>query len=984
MTQIEETQERKRLVENREKTKYWKRWGPYLSDRQWGTVREDYSSGGEAWDYFPHDHARSRAYRWGEDGIAGISDTHQRLCFAIALWNGEDPILKERLYGLTGGSTDTGNHGEDVKEYYFYLDNTPTHSYMKCLYKYPQAEFPYVELGSKNRELGRSHPEFELLDTRIFEDNRYFDVFIEYAKNSPEDILIQIRVINRGPEQKTLHLLPTLWFRNTWSWGLFKLKSELQTDLDNHRLSEDLRQAFNEYRISFSQNARVEIKNPDSEWLIADRERKQLYTVRKQDRQLIVYQEKPSLKEIKSDSQLSVVEAYFPDQPLVRSLGKRWLYCEKPDQMLYTENETNNKRLFGGNNASVYVKDGINNYLVNGQKEAVNPNQEGTKASAHYQLNILPGETKVIRLRLSNLENLAAPFGSDFETVFQKRKDEADQFYRAINPYAIPDDMRHLQRQAFAGMLWSKQFYYYVVNDWLNGDPAGPPPPAERKNGRNNHWIHLFNEDIISMPDKWEYPWFAAWDLAFHTIAFALIDPDFAQHQLRLFTREWYMHPNGQMPAYEWAFGDVNPPVHAWATWRVYKIKRKMYGEEEEDRAFLEEVFQKLSLYFTWWANRKDIDGNNLFGGGFLGLDNIGPIDRSNLPSGVTMEQSDGTAWMAMYCLNMLKMASELAKKEPEYEVMASKFFQHFLLIADAMNKIGGQDVGVWDSEQNFYRDILKVDGQNIPINVRSMTGLIPLFAVETLDDQTVNKYLSHDFNKRVDWFIRNRPDLTKNDNIALSKKDGNAFLALVGPHKRLKPILKKMLDESEFLSPFGIRSLSKVYDGHPYVVWVNGQNYGQVDYEPAESTTSLFGGNSNWRGPVWFPVNFLIVESLQKFNYFLGNDFTVEYPTGSGDQKCLWEIATDISYRLIKIFLKNDAGHRPIYGGEKTQFNDSTNKLQTDPNWQEHILFYEYFHGDNGAGIGASHQTGWTGLVAKLIQQYGEYATQGKTCKTL
>ncbi|WP_392530915.1 glucosidase [Nostoc sp. C117] len=992
MTQIEQiearkkTEEVKRLVENLDKTKskYWKRWGPYISDRQWGTVREDYSTSGEAWDYFPHDQARSRAYRWGEDGIAGICDNHQQLCFSIALWNGVDPILKERLFGLTGGKTDKGNHGEDVKEYYFYLDNTPTHAYMKCLYKYPQAEFPYNDLISVNGRNNKTNPEYELLDTKVFENNRYFDVVVEYAKNTPEDILIKISVTNQGPEAKKLYLLPTLWFRNTWSWGLFNLASTFQNDLDSSNLSSDLQKQFKKNQIGLSQSAKVEVKNRGNTWLIIDETNNQKYTLISNFQQITVYSEKPSLYNVPSTSELKVVEVYYPS---VKSSSRKWLYCQQPSEMLYTENETNRERFGWGSNPSPYVKDGINNYIVHGQHNAVNPNQHGTKVSASYELNISSGETKVVYLRLSDEQNLATPFSSNFETIFKQRKQEADDFYQAVNPYKIPDEMRDIQRQAFAGMLWSKQFYNYIVNDWLKGDPAGPPP--QRQSGRNSEWTHLFNEDIISMPDKWEYPWFAAWDLAFHTIAFALIDPDFAKDQIRLLTREWYMHPNGQMPAYEWAFGDVNPPVHAWATWRIYKIEEKMYGQADVN--FLEEVFQKLTLYFTWWTNRKDADGKNLFSGGFLGLDNIGPIDRSNLGDGESLEQSDGTAWMAMYCLKMLKIASELAAKtqKPVYKTMASKFFQHFLLIADAMNKIGGSNIDIWDDKQGFYQDILSVKGKNIPINVRSMVGLIPLFAVETIDQQTVDEYLSDDFKKRFDWFLNNRPDLTQHENISLSLNNGNspnkkgAFLSLVRPQTRLKSILQKMLDENEFLSPYGIRSVSKYHLKNPFYLQVDGNERGKVNYEPAESTTYLFGGNSNWRGPIWFPVNFLIIESLQTFNYFLGNDFKVKYPTVNGTDKSLWDVATDISLRLINIFLKDNNGNRPVYGGKTTLFG-ANNKLQSEPDWQNNILFYEYFHGDNGAGIGASHQTGWTGVIAKLIQQYAEYGNQDKTPDTL
>jgi hypothetical protein len=935
MIKIQDTAERKRLIEDSNRTKHWKKWGPYLSDRQWGTVREDYSHDGNAWDYFSHDQSRSRAYRWGEDGIMGISDNHQRLCFAIALWNGQDAILKERLFGLTNNE---GNHGEDVKEYYFYLDSTPTHSYMKGLYKYPHNAFPYEELIKENRERKAQNSrafEFELIDTKIFDDNRYFDVFVEYAKNSPEDILIQITVVNRGPEAKDLHLAPTLWFRNTWSWGT---KEE----------------------------------------------------------------GKPSLESVNSSGDFKVVKAEYTDLKSAELEIKKWLYCETPDTMLYTENETNKERFGWGKNTS-YVKDGINDYIVNGQTGAVN-HQQGTKVSPHYHLNLAPGETKVVRLRLSDIDDLATPFGSEFRSVFEQRKSEADQFYQAVTPYQeLPAEMRKVQRQAFAGMLWSKQFFHYVVQDWMNGDDT--PPPNQRKNGRNSEWTHLFNEDIISMPDKWEYPWFAAWDLAFHTIPLALIDPDFAKKQLYLFTREWYMHPNGQIPAYEWNFSDVNPPVHAWAALRVYKIEEKMYGNA--DGAFLEQLFQKLSLYFTWWINRKDVDGNNLFGGGFLGLDNIGVFDRSNLKiAGASIEQADGTSWMAMFCLNLLKMATELAKTHTNskvYDDMACKYFQHFLLIAEAMNKLGGDEVNIWDKGDGFFYDILKVpanaiEGGNDPFSfsmkVRSMVGLIPLFAVEMIDQETLDKYLSSDFKKRADWFLKNRQDLTDNiyiDKTSSNLMEGGLALSLVSPKKplsnpeilksKLELILKRMLDESEFLGEYGIRALSKSHGpDHPYIlpfaIRTEDGSYQKplVEYEPGESRFGLFGGNSNWRGPIWMPVNFLIIESLQKFHYYLGDDYKVEYPTGSGKMLNLWEVSTAISQRLINIFLPKSKGSskRPVYG--------ETTKFQDDPNWNQYILFYEYFHGDNGAGIGASHQTGWTGVVAKLIQQYGAYTAQGKS----
>ncbi|HAA33522.1 MAG TPA: glucosidase [Cyanobacteria bacterium UBA8553] len=883
------TAEEKRLEEAHTKQAHWKRWGPYLSERQWGTVREDYSHNGAAWDYFPHDHARSRAYRWGEDGIAGISDNHQRLCFAIALWNGEDPILKERLFGLTSNE---GNHGEDVKEYYFYLDNTPTHSYMKCLYKYPQQAFPYSQLVQENQCRSYSDREFELLDTGVFADNRYFDVFVEYAKDSAEDILIQISIINRGSEEKTLHLLPTLWFRNTWSWSNFETK--------------------------------------------------------------------PTLKKLQVDKNLSIVEASH------ETLGERWLYCEGLTELLFTENETNNERLFNVKNLSTYVKDGINDYIVHGRKDAVNPNLIGTKVAANYVLNIGAGETQVVRLRLSDSPNLASPFGAEFETIFQHRQREADEFYdRISSKCSLTEDMRNIQRQAFAGLLWSKQFYYYVVEDWLKGDRVSPPPPESRQDVRNYDWIHLFNDDILSMPDKWEYPWYAAWDLAFHVIPLAMIDPDFAKRQLQRLTREWYMHPNGQLPAYEWDFSDVNPPVHAWAALRVYKLEQKMYGCA--DRRFLERVFQKLLLNFTWWVNRKDAEGKNVFQGGFLGLDNIGVFNRSaELPTGGRIDQSDATSWMGMYSLNMLAIALELAKENPCYEDIASKFFEHFLYIVDAMNGIGKADMGLWDETDGFYYDALHLpDDSQVSLKVRSLVGLIPLLAVETLEPETLEQFPG--FKQRMEWFIKNRPDLRQN--VACMERQGIGARRLLAicykppqgseEQNKLRHLLNKMLDENEFLSPYGIRSVSKFHDSHPYVFEVNGEQY-RVDYEPAESTTGLFGGNSNWRGPIWFPINYLIIEALYRFYHYLGDDFKVECPTGSGKQMNLKEVAIELSQRLINIFLQDASGRRPVYGNLET--------FQTNPHWRDLILFHEYFHGDNGAGLGASHQTGWTGLVAELM----------------
>lgn len=896
------TREEERLEEVRTRKAAWRRWGPYLSERQWGTVREDYSPNGTAWEYFSHDQARSRAYRWGEDGIAGISDDHQQLCFALALWNGEDSILKERLFGLTGNQ---GNHGEDVKEYYFYLDNTPTHSYMKYLYKYPQTAFPYTQLVEENLRRNRREFEFELLDTGVFDENRYFDIFVEYAKASAEDILIQITVHNRGSEAKTLHLLPTLWFRNTWSWENNQLKPKLKV----------------------KEGLKVEGLNVESS------------------------------QNNLQPATLNVVEASHP------TLGQRWLYCLGLTDLLFTENETNNQRLFGIENASPYVKDGINDYVVNGQQSAVNPRQVGTKAAAHYILSIGAGETKTIQLRFSDSPDLSQPFGEDFENTFKTRIQEADEFYQRISPFPMSADLRNVQRQAFAGMLWSKQYFYYSVETWLKGDPTAPPPPKERKRGRNFEWLHLDNEDILSMPDKWEYPWFAAWDLAFHAIPLAMIDPDFAKHQLDLMTREWYMHPNGQIPAYEWNFSDVNPPVHAWATWRVYKIEQKMYGRT--DRQFLERVFQKLLMNFTWWVNRKDAEGKNVFQGGFLGLDNIGVFDRSaKLPTGGYLNQSDGTSWMAMYCLNLLTIALELAKENPVYEDIATKFFEHFLYIAKAMNHIGEGDTELWDEEDGFYYDVLKLpNGEQIRLKVRSMVGLIPLFAIATIEPETLNQLPG--FKERLEWFINNRPDLRTNVACLRTSGVGERRLLSIVNQNQLRCILQKMLDETEFFGSYGIRAVSRYHQAHPYVFSVNGQEY-RVDYEPAESSTSLFGGNSNWRGPVWFPVNFLILESLQKFHYYLGDDFKVECPTGSGQMRTLWEVSAELEARLMGIFVRDESGKRPVYGG--------IDKFQTDPHWKNYILFYEYFHGDNGAGIGASHQTGWTGLVAKLIQQYSQY----------
>lgn len=888
-TQMTETikAEAQRLEESRERTSHWKRWGPYLSERAWGTVREDYSPYGNAWEYFSHDHARSRAYRWNEDGLAGICDRHQMICFAIALWNGRDPILKERAFGLTGNE---GNHAEDVKEYFYYLDSTPTHSYMKYLYKYPQSEYPYAQLVEENRRRGRAAPEFELIDTGVFDDNRYFDVFVEYAKATVEDLLIRITIANRGPDPAQLDVLPTIWFRNRWSWG------------DNRDPKPNLRRA-------------AEVPGKAIE-----------------------------------------VNHFRYDQ--------RWLYCDDDPELLYTENDTNVQRLFNVPNASLYVKDGINNYVVNGARNAVNPAQTGTKAAARYTLHIPPGETATIRLRLAPEPEIqeSKVFGKAFEMIFANRIREADEFYESVIPQHLSADARLVMRQSFAGLLWSKQFYHYVVEKWLNGDPGSPPPPRQRLSGRNKDWKHLYNADVISMPDKWEYPWYAAWDLAFHCLPIALVDSEFAKEQLVLLLREWYMHPNGQLPAYEWAFGDVNPPVHAWAAWRVYKIEMKRRGVG--DRVFLERVFHKLLLNFTWWVNRKDAEGNNIFEGGFLGLDNIGLFDRSQpVPSGGHIEQSDGTSWMAMYTLNLLTIALELAREDPAYEDVASKFWEHFIYIANAMNNIGSENIGLWDEQDGFYYDILHTpNGAHIPLRVRSAVGLIPLFAVQVVESYVLDAFPG--FKERLIWFVKNRPDLT--GDIATMRTRGQANRRIVSLVRadRLRRILKYMLDEAEFLSPYGIRALSRVHQDKPYELRIDGTEY-RVDYEPAESRTGVFGGNSNWRGPIWFPLNYLIIDSLQRFHHYFGNDFKVECPTGSGQMMNLWQVAAEISRRLSHIFLRGPDERRPFLGAVK--------KFQTDPHWKDLILFYEYFHGDNAAGLGASHQTGWTGLVAKLLQQSGE-----------
>ncbi|MBA3915076.1 MAG: glucosidase [Acidobacteriales bacterium] len=882
------TQEETRLAENREHKKYWHRWGPYLAERAWGTVREDYSANGDAWNYLTHDQARSRAYRWSEDGLGGICDRHQLICFAVALWNEQDPILKERLFGLTGTE---GNHGEDVKEYYYYLDNTPTHSYMKYLYKYPQKAFPYDWLLAENRKRGKFDPEFELMDTGIFDENRYFDVQVEYAKADCEDICIRITAWNRGPDTARLRLLPTVWFRNTWSWDT----------------------------------------NPP---------------------------ERPEL--------CAAAGAIALSEP---KYGQRWLYYEGTPELLFTENETNAERLFKAPNARPWVKDGIHEYLVKGRKDAVAPQLMGTKAALHYSLEIPAGGVETIRLRLSDKDFRAKPDSAfaDFGSTFDTRKQEADEFYEPIIPSHLSDDAKNVMRQAFAGMLWSKQYYHYVVQRWLEGDPTYPPPPPERAEGRNHNWQHVYCADVLSMPDKWEYPWFAAWDLAFHCIPLALVDPDYAKDQLVLLLREWYMHPNGRIPAYEWAFGDVNPPVHAWAAWRVYKIDKKRKGVG--DHAFLEKVFHKLLLNFTWWVNRKDQDGMNIFQGGFLGLDNIGLFDRSSpLPTGGYIEQSDGTSWMAMFTLNLLAIAIELASVDPAYEDVASKFWEHFIYIAHAMSHRGDgdpetPDMGLWDDRDGFFYDVLKLpDGKKYPMRIRSMVGLIPLFAVETLDPVVLERMPG--FKRRFQWFLENRPKLVANVACMRTKGMGERRLLSICNGDQLRRVLRYMLDENEFLSPYGLRSVSRYHKDHPFEVFFDNKEY-RVDYEPAESTTGLFGGNSNWRGPVWFPLNYLIIESLQRLHHFWGHDFQVEFPTGSGKWMNLWDVAATLSQRMTSVFLRDDNGRRACLS--------RVEKMQSDPHWRDLMLFHEYFNGDDGAGLGAEHQTGWTGLVTKMLQQSGE-----------
>jgi hypothetical protein len=874
-----------RLAEDARRTRNWKRWGPYLAERQWGTVREDYSAYGDVWDYFSHDHARSRTYRWGEDGLLGICDRQGRLCFALALWNGRDPILKERLFGLTGPE---GNHGEDVKESYFYLESTPTHSYLKALYKYPQAEFPYEQLVRENHKRGKGDLEFELADTGVFDESRYFDVLAEYAKAGPDDIAIRITVANRGPEAATLHLLPTLWLRNTWSWG----------------------------REGEGYSARPELRRGGPSTIIA---------------------EHPALGRYELQAETA---GHTPSPAL-----------------LFTENETNVARLFGAPNPQPYVKDAFHLAVIQGESAAVNPAGVGTKAAAHYVLNVPAGGERTVRLRLRQATDAPGqPFGEGFERIFQYRIEEADQFYRERLPEGTTEDERRVLRQGYAGLLWSKQFYHYVTKDWLQGDPSQPAPPGGRSEGRNSDWPHVFNRDVISMPDKWEYPWFAAWDLAFHMIPFARIDPDFAKEQLLLLLREWYMHPNGQIPAYEFAFSDVNPPVHAWACWRVYKMTG---SKGQRDRLFLERAFHKLLLNFTWWVNRKDPDGNNLFAGGFLGLDNIGVFDRSKpLPTGGHLEQADGTAWMAFYCNTMLAMALELASEDPAYEDVASKFFEHFIAIADAINQFGG--MGLWSEEDGFYYDQLHVDGMHTPLRVRSLVGAMPLIAVEVLEE---NKFVHlQGFKKRLNWFLNNRQDVASQIACMHPRETGGGVqrLLAIPSRDRLERVLRYLLDETEFLSPYGIRSVSRVHRDHPYELDVQGTIH-RVDYDPGESSTGLFGGNSNWRGPVWFPLNYLLLEALERFHHFYGPDLKVECPVGSGRMLDLQEVAHELGARLAGIFLADPSGRRPCHGTDA--------RFANDPHWKDLVLFHEYFHGDTGRGVGASHQTGWTALVVRCIE---------------
>ncbi|MGI9087333.1 MAG: MGH1-like glycoside hydrolase domain-containing protein [Chthoniobacterales bacterium] len=906
-----------RLEQNSRGEENWDLWGPYLSERAWGTVREDYSANGTAWDYFPHDHARSRTFRWSEDGIGGFCDLQQRLCLAFAFWNGRDPILKERLFGLGGPE---GNHGEDVKEVYFYEDSTPTHSYQRMTYRYPQSAFPYEALVRQNAARTKHDPEFEIADTGVFADG-FFELTIEYAKQSPADILVRLQVQNQGGNPAQLHILPTLWFRNTWAWGRDDRRPQL--------------------RLHGDENV--------SPAIIASH----------------------------------------------HALGDYTLACEGARDFLFTENESNTARLWNSPNESKFVKDGINDFIVHGRAEAINPDRSGTKAAAHYPLELAPGEIRVLRLRLSQVSSPQVPdFAepprrspasappappsanareenhpfADFDAIFSERAQEADEFYRALAPDSLNNEHRAIQRQALAGMLWSKQFYHYIVEQWLEGDPTQPAPPNERKNGRNSGWRHLYNERVMSMPDKWEYPWYASWDLAFHCLALALVDPHFAKGQLDLIVREWYQHGNGQVPAYEWSFSDVNPPVLAWAAWRVYKMEQRQTGRG--DRAFLETVFHKMLIGFTWWVNRKDSSGDNIFEGGFLGLDNIGVFDRSApLPGGGYLEQSDGTSWMAMFSLNLMRMALELARENPAYENIATKFFQHFLAIAGATNNLGRDGIGLWDETDEFYYDVLHLPGGRYErLRVRSLVGLMPLLAVETIEPELLDG--APGFKARLEWYLNARPDLAALISRWHEPGAGDRRLIALTRGHRMKRLLRRMLDPEEFLSPYGVRSLSKYHREHPYILRVDGMEK-RVGYEPAESETELFGGNSNWRGPIWMPINYLLIESLQKFHHYYGDDFQVECPTGSGKFLSLDCVANELSNRLISLWLPDENGVRPFTRAPG-------NSLDTGRDQERH-LFHEFFHGDTGAGLGASHQTGWTGLVAKLIQQQGSRGTLAK-----
>lgn len=887
---IFDTREGVRLRMNSQRIGHWNRWGPFLAERAWGTVREDYSADGDAWNYFPHDHARSRAYRWNEDGIAGICDRHQYLCFALAFWNGRDPYLKERLFGLSGHE---GNHAEDVKEYYVYLDNTPTHSYMKYVYKYPQATFPYEQLVQENERRTRGDAEYELIDTGIFEENRYFEIEIEYAKREPEDLLIRIKITNLGPDAAPIHVLPTLWFRNTWEWGRDPRRPSIVTGADGRSATGMTR---------------------------------------------------------------TMLAKHY-------ELGDYILYSADADELLFTENETNFERIFDTKKAVPFAKDAFHEYVVHGNRAAANAAGSGTKAAAHYSRTVGAGQSITIDLRLAALigdHPLKSPF-ADVDSLIDQRKSEADEFYEAVLGERLSPDACLIARQAFAGMLWSKQYYHFVVTDWLRGDPAEPAPPAVRRNARNHDWKHLFTRDIISMPDKWEFPWFASWDLAFHCAALAHIDPQFAKDQIILMLREWYMHPNGQIPAYEWDFGDVNPPVLSMASRAVFEIERAHTGEA--DFAFLERVFNKMLLTFTWWVNRKDPLGKNIFEGGFLGMDNIGAFDRGKLPPGYMLGQADGTSWMASFARSMLSIALMLAERNPVYEDLASKFWEHFIYIANSMNSLTDPKKTLWHQEDGFFYDHLTTpDGETIPIRARTMVGFVPLFGATVVDAHACQKHPS--FDRRRKWFIEHRPELVEAVGPMVTPGAHNTLILGLVRTDQLRRMLAYMLDESEFLSPFGVRAVSRYHLEHPFVMQLDGHEY-RLDYEPGESTTDLFGGNSNWRGPIWMPVNFLIIQALREYHLYYGNEFQVECPTGSGNMMTLEQVAKELARRLARIFLRDANGQRPVFG-DVPMFNE-------DPYWRDYIPFYEYFHGDNGRGCGASHQTGWTGLIAQILVMLGK-----------